>query len=568
MELSMGMVRNYFIIATTQDTALSIREKIEQTGTSATESLGKTDAYRELLGRTDSAAHVRGFVDMEHLLTAFNKVDLAGATEMIDFASDVAGRGMLYYDYRCDSERVIEHVSSPALTGDSKTPGIQPQIARVTEAYTGGSEWMMRLAKGMPYETELMFAANTRPENLAKFLEESQPFGISDYSLQMSIEIPEVLRELLVRRLRGIIGKAMTGEAGMALLPKGEEVTPWVIVFPLNDAKAIEKLLATDQPAATMSGISIYRYGQDPDTSPAYGILTREFFPKLPADYLAIASNMIGFQGLIDHATLGASLAEQEDFIARVKELPDGISAMWYDNLPLTLGSSYRLKVMELAQEVFPPQFRSVSGLPSSSIIRGFLSGMCGGVTVQTGGAVCRSTVISPVGLTPSMTGMMILRLPSWMRQRERVFLSTARANLGKMWMKLQSYATRSGKFPAGSNQSMAPIMQLFSAQERDELFNNPAAVTELGVEGARTQAYRYVSGLRTMDEPDFPLIYEAGPWHYEYDGIMRPSGNNFPHESGEYRQWRLVLTLDGRITAYTESEFIHDVLPRIQDNQ
>jgi hypothetical protein len=209
------------------------------------------------------------------------------------------------------------------------------------------------------------------------------------------------------------------------------------------------------------------------------------------------------------------------------------------------------------------PRVRSLVSRPPIGFLNENLFGLVGGVAVEEEAGVVRSTLVSPSGTAPALSGLLVLNMPRWMRERAREHLSASRANLGRMWMALQNYATTRGHFPEGLDE----FLGLFAPGEREEVFASPAAAAVLGPDAARRRSYRYIPGLSTMDEPGRPIVYEADAWHYEFMGMM-PGAGDEPAETGAYVPWRLVLQLDGTIRAYPEEVFQREILPRIQANQ
>ncbi len=559
--LAFGIVRNYVVISTSAPIARNLIRLGKGNGEGKT--LGQAAVYRELAQRTESDAHVRGFADLRALLREVQANQLPGATEMLNLACDVAGRGVLFYDLRVDRQQIIEHIVSPAQvnTEANELPGIPARLLRVCAPPAAETTWTTN--KVVPYQPDLYMAARVQPAAIVDLLASSRALGGSAYAKQIAISIPPALKSETgpIQRLKSNFG-VLDGEVALALLPAMEDRQPWLCVLALKDADAAEGLLQTEKPATVMGG-GLRVFSSDSsrwEKSPCWTVLRQGKFQSLQASQLVITSSGELLQTIVDQATaVAASLAENREFQAQIKAVGEGQSLIWYYNLPAKVSREY----VDLPNHVrtYFPNLQNVSNRPPLSVISKHIFGIAGGVVPKPGDIACHSTVVSPCAVGPSLAGLLLINLPRWIRERARIYHRNSRENLGRIWLILQNYATQRGHYP----ESMEELQGLFPrGDEQRRTFISLAAVEQIGLTEAARNSYSYVLGVRPTDEPNRPILYESGPWHYEYRGIMRPKGGH-PTETGPYTQWRLVLQLDGTIRAYTEDEFQRRILPRIK---
>jgi len=559
-ELAFGIVRNYLVVCSNAAFAKNLIRVAAAGGGQKT--LKQSPAFQEIARRTDSNALVRGFVDLRSLLLEAHANQLPGATEMLDFGCDLAGRGVLYYDLRVDGQRLIEHVVSPTQVRveENEVRGVPARVLEVCTEPAGDKAW--NTAKVLPYQPDIYIAARVKPEAFAELLLSPQPLGKSEYAAQIAASIPTVLRdrEGVLSLLKPGIDQALEGEVALALLPPHEGARPWIFVLSVLDVAAAKKLLDAREAAETVGDLKIYSLAQDKwQAQPCWTLLSQTVFQNLGTPQIVIASSGELMQTIIDQATaVAASLAENKDFVGQLAAAGKQNSVVWYYNLPALVSREY----VNLPNHVkaYFPSLTSVSNRPPMSLVTKHITGIAGGVEPRAGELACRSTIVSPCTTIPSLAGILTVNMPRWIRERARLYLRDSRENLGQIWLSLQTYATQRGHFP----DSMEELRGLFSRPMQRRIFVAMAAVEQKGLEEAARNSYTYVLGVRPTDEPDRPILYESGPWHHEYRGMMDVKGAE-PSETGPYLQWRLVLTLDGTIRAYSEDEFQKSVLPRLK---
>lgn len=560
-ELAVGMVRNYAVACTSGAFARNLIDTARRGGGS----LGTSPAYLELAPKTSPASQVRGFVDMRALLAEVSANELPGAVEMLDFACDVAGRGkkdgIIYYDLSVTETGTLEHLVSPAAveTEAGELPGIPARLLQVCKPSDPAAA--LTTTKLVPYQPDFFLAAFVKPGAFADLLEQSQqPFGGSAYATQLAISIPESLRSPsrgILRQIKGNIDALLTGEIAMALLPGKDGAPEWLFILSVNNATEAASAVASGEPAETVSGVGIYSLDKERwKKAQCWAVLGQGNIQNLNASQIVVASSGELMQTVIDQAVaVAASLAENRDFQQRAAAIGQGYSLVWYYNLPAQVSRNY-IDFNKYVSSFFP-RIKTAVSRPPMSLLSDHVCGLIGGVKVESGAGTVSSTFSGPFPAAPALSALLALEMPSWIRERSRRYLSESRLGMGNIWLALQTYATNYGHYP----ENMDELRRLFPQAQQARNFLTPAAVAKVGLEEAARRSYSYVRSLRPTDEPDMPILYESEPWHDEYRGMLQPQ----PAEEGPYLQWRLVLTIDGNIRAYTDEEFNRLVLPRIK---
>ncbi|MCX7934117.1 MAG: hypothetical protein N3A66_02535, partial [Planctomycetota bacterium] len=331
--------------------------------------------------------------------------------------------------------------------------------------------------------------------------------------------------------------------------------------FTLRQAGPVEEIFASREAVKEVGGLKIYSLEKDKwESTPCWAIFSENLFHKLTTSYLVIASSGTWLQALVDQVTvLTLPLAENKDFQNQSAAFDKDSSVICYYNLPEEM-AALRRHLPQVIRDHF-------KGIPSISTIRppfgDYLGGAMAAAAIRPGEAICRWTVSTPLAMVPSLAGILAVKMPVWIRERERAQETRSRRNLGEIWLTLQNYATLHGRFP----DSFADLQALFPEARRASLFVCEGALAETeNVAEAAKISYQYVPRLRPTDEQDMPILYEGGAWHWDYEGMYPPPGSDRKRkEDGEYCRWRLVLRLDGTIQAYSEEDFKRQVLPRLQ---
>jgi hypothetical protein len=561
-ELALGIVRDFVVVSTNAELA----KRLLSAAADKSGGLAQSPAYLKLGGGTSSQAAAKGFIDLRRLLQYTRLQQLPGAVDMIDFVSDVVGRGrtgqdVIYYDLNVENKSMIEHLVSPAAVDleRNELPGLPARLLQVCQP--APEKWDIGSTRLMPYQPDFFLAAQIKPSTFASLLEVAQPFGSSDFATQLAIMLPETVKRLLTQDLKASTDDILRGEMSLALLPVQDETRPWIFAFDLHSAEKAAEVFAHRTPADETGGVKIFTAaGNDRwEEAECYAVIDQARFQNLPYSYLLVTSSGKLMQNILDQATaISATLKDNKDFADRLAALGGGHSLVWYYNLPAVISHEYQ----DLAETVnaFFPRIKTITRRPPIPVVSQHMPGVACGVALLQEAEQCRTTLVSPTAVAPTLSGMLALNMPRWVRERARLYLSRSRSNIGKMWLELQTYATQRGHYP----ESLAEFRELFPKERRASLFACPAAVEKVGYDAALEQSYLYLSGLRTNDEPDLPILYEGAPWHSEYRDMLQPQGPQ-PTESGPYSQWRLVLHLDGTISAYSEEEFQAEILPRIR---
>lgn len=593
-EFAFGILRNQVFLATSS--ALARRIFSVAAGGELERPFRTTEAYQHLPAHTDSASQIRGFFHLTGFLQTYQSRNLPGPTEWIDFLGDLLGRNLLYYDLKAEENGIREHFVGTLAPGKEEIPTLTQRVSQVCQPVEEGKEWCLSLARLVPHRTEWFFTARTDPISFLALLREGGFFGGSDYAMQVANAIREVLARTLGDDLRPDIAPVFQGDVALATFAGGEK-TRWLLFLSLADGKRASQLFLAPSPkrrVMDLKGLPVLSRVESPatvapssektsdrgegpkKTSPGtadvtgevWAILDRSAFPNLTMPYLLVASDLEALGDAIDQATVGGSLAEEPDFRAQAAMVGTNLRVMVYYNLPGVLGVQYRTLLEGLVRATFPPSFASIGSLPPSDVMRTFLAGVVGEMEVESDRSVSRTTLISPMGTLPAFAALLVLHTPRWIRERARNDLLVSREHLQRLWLGLQKYATLYGRFPADLMQERKEILRQcgsLSPEQAESLFLSPAAIPYLGEEEARDSSYRYVTGIRPNDEPDMPILFENGCWHYDYEGQIRPTAGKEPTDTGEYLPWRLVLTLDGTIKEYREEEFQREILPRIE---
>ncbi len=572
VELAVGFLRHFVLVANSGSLARHILAAAK--AESHPKPLQGSTMYRELEKTVDSKAHVRGFFDLRGMARQTEECGLLEAAAWLNLAGDVAGRGKedgcVYYDLFLDGKRFIEHIYSPTASEEAELPGRLQMVCR--PAAGEAREWATaRLVPNQPAPL-CYLAIQAHPEQLANFLKSSMPFGRSLYAGELAAAIPPALvvkdpsqqkegKRGALDELAGQENALLAGEAALALFASVENVTPWLIILTLRQPAQAEELLASRDPVKNLGGLKLYSFEKEKwESSPCWAIFSENIFHKLSTSYLVIASSGAWLQALVDQVTvLTLPLAENKDFQNQSAAFDKDSNIICYYNLPEEM-AALRRHLPQVIREHF-------KGIPSISTVRppfvDYLSGAMAAATVRAGEPLCRWTLASPLAMMPSMAGLLAIKMPVWIRERERMQETRSRRNLGEIWLTLQNYATLHGRFP----DSLADLQALFPEARRASLFVCEGALAEVeSVADAAKISYQYVPRLQPTDEQDMPILYEGGAWHWDYEGMYPPPGSNRKRkEDGEYRRWRLVLRLDGTIQAYSEDDFMRQVMPRLQ---
>lgn len=577
-ELAYGIVRNFAVVATSAAEAKRIlKAGAEGRGD---EDLSRSVAYADMGTYTDGESQLKGFVDLTGIRTVAEQNALPTATEMLGLTTDVVGHGgaggsgpqLMYYDIRAENGKVIENVVSPARTPAGVEPGIPARLADMlkTPAELGadGPDWIT--PRLIPYQPDVVLMAQVKPGKFSEFLaiDDEKRFGSSPYAQELSKSVPETLKRLVLQVLQNNLDTVLGGEVTFALLPARQEKRHWLVAMSVSSVSVAETSFATFQPVSDINGVKIR--SMDPgnwNDSPCWAVFDQTVFTHIKTIFgnvgqscMVIASNGELLQDTIDQVTALSSLADNKDFIAQARAAGKDAGMVVYLNLPGMIGREYVNIPSELKS--YYPRMKGVSNLPPMSLANKYAFGFGIGVTAKPGEAHCRSTITGPMPLMPALAATLTLKFPRWVRERSRQQQRTSRENLGRIWLELQTYATQRGHFP----ESYEVLRSLFPEEKRDRIFTSDAAIDYLGEEAAQ-RSYDYLPGLRATDAPDLPVVWEQQPWHWEYSGMF-PEGDNRPTESGAYQRYRLVLRLDGTITAYSEEQFRKYVLPRLRARQ
>lgn len=574
-ELAYGIIRNFAVVSTNRRFAKQILRYA--TKGKEGDALAQSSAYTDLGTYTDGKAQVRGFIDLPAIQKELQSNALPKAAEMMDLSCDVLGRGtkdaqnqpaMAYYDMRAEGIRIIEHVVSPTA---AETAGFAARLQAVCKPADAlgeaGNDWIS--PRLIPYQPDFFVASHLLPSSLKAFLElKEKHFGGSERAKELSAAIPTSLKFILKEAIADKSDELLTGEVALALLPlRGEETKrDWIIVMGVRDATAASSQFGDAN--TELGGVKIWTRDAEWKTGQCWGVFDQAQYKHiksvgrgLPSSCLVVASSGALFQELVDQVSALTSLADNKDFLAQMKEVGRDNSLIWYLNLPGTVGREY-MGILKHLRGFFP-RLKSISNLPTMTMINKSTFGIAGGAQVREGQPYVRSTLTSPAPVIPSIAGLMGLHFPRWVRDRSRTQQLASRRKISRIWLALQTYATARGHFP----ESMQDLQNLFKAgEDRENLFTLEAARDYLGAD-AKLNSFRYLPGLRATDEPDFPILYEADAWHWDYAdmiGKLEEEGT----ETGPYQRYRLVLKLSGKIETYTEKEFKKRVMNRIRSRE
>lgn len=575
-ELAYGIVRNFAVVCTSAAEARAIlKAGLEGRGD---DELSRSIAYADMGTYTDGESMLKGFIDLRSIRNAAHVNALPTASEMLALSVDFFGQGsagggprVIYYDLRSSDGKVVENVVSPIRTGDTAKPGVPARVASLCvpseQLPTEGADWIT--PRLIPYQPEFVVMAHTVPQQLSEFLAlpDAERLGESPYAQELSVRTPEVFKQIVNEILKDQRDNVLGGEVALAVLPARVDVgSGWLIALSVKSVAGANAAFAGYNPVAEANGVAI-RSMSGPgewEGNPCWAVFDQTVFTHLKSIFgqtgqscMVVASSGELMQDTIDQVTALSSLADNKDFVARVRDAGRSSSMVTYLNLRGMIGRGY--VHVPSALKRYYPRLEGVSNLPPMSLVNSYATGFGIGTTVKTGAPSITSTLVGPAPLMPGLAGLMTLKFPLWVRERSRLHQRYSRENLGRIWIELQTFATQRGHFP----ESYDDLRNLFEEEARAATFTSDAAVDYLGAEAAQ-RSYNYLPGLRATDEPDLPVVWESEAWHYEYSGMF-PEDDSDPKEEGVYRRYRLVLRLDGTIKAYSEDAFRRHVLPRIR---
>lgn len=562
-EIAFGFARNFFFI--TNDRMLGEDLIARAAGQSEEPTLADSQAFSRLAAKTAADSAIRGFLALPQLLTLLANGNLLKARDLAEFAGDLTHRGVLYYDLQADDLALREHLTIP-LGLSRATNTLAARLTMVCQREAEMTSENLLSPRLMPYQPDLYAALKVRPADMVSLLLEAELFGTSATAREVSRSKPTVLRRIC----EGLEDKAdeiLEGEVGVMLMhnPQSEKRPLWLIAMPLRSAAEAEAALAAlGTNSVTVSGIEVYTRTErlaPEDAAWAVFAQTQASFQNLGQSFLVVASSGPVMQTTIDRALGGgAILANNQDFRRQVDSLAGTKSVVLYENLPKAVQTRYPVNLRQLLRECFP-RIGTPHALPPLRSISRHLTGIGGAVSITDENEV-QLTYVSSVGVMPTNALQLLLLVPRWLRVREETALFRARKHLGDLGLALQEYATQHGHFPyslAGEVEKRELNALLPAESPLETLLTNPAALLRLeSEEEAASKSYVYVPGLLPSDLPSSVILYTSAPWHHHYRTDNRQI----------YEACRLVLTLDGNITAYSEEDFTKHIQDKIGEGR
>ncbi|MBN2713796.1 MAG: hypothetical protein JXR97_15365, partial [Planctomycetes bacterium] len=449
-ELAYGIVRNYVVISTNAAFARAILKS--GADGKREDALSSSPEYKDMGSYTDGKAHLRGYLDLRGVLGQIRSSALPTAGDMIDLVTDLIGRGttregrdgpgLTYYDLTVAGDGVKEHLVSPVAVNTDEKVGLPARLQAACvpegELGEGGADWVT--PQLVPYQPEFYIAGKVKPTGLSDFLNirDNMQFGASPYAMELSSAIPASLTKVMNVYIGDAAPKILDGEVAFALLPKRNEVRNWVIVLSVKSASSTELRFSGLKAVSESNGVKIHcEESEGWEKKQCWAVFDQSVFKHIKSIRRGVSSSCLVFtssgsmmQEIVDQAITISSLANNKDFTVRLGGLGENNSVVWYFNVPGMIGREY-INTQAIVKRYFP-RLKSISNLPPMSLINKESYGVVGGVNVQAGGSYCRSTILGPAPVVPSVVGMMTMQFPVWVRDRSRAYQLDSRARLGQ----------------------------------------------------------------------------------------------------------------------------------------